>query len=283
MAVTVDPAEKDSGEPASPFCQTCQRRSDPAAIGHKVGLCHCSSCGAYSCRWCWADAVDACPACAFQFAVPVVRVVTPRVRVASVLRRMDARRSIAGAALVMVAVVLAVTLGSGIRATGGVEGAVFVPSDRAGRSVGPSPSGSPKGTAGGSAGATTAPSGPARPFPTAAGGNDGGTTSTPAPNPAPTPTPTPSPKATPTPIPTPRPTPRPTATPNPTPKPTPGCLTVPSLKGKTVQGARTAWTAAGFTGSFTPAHGQDTKVVQTQSQTAGACLPATTSIVVTAT
>jgi beta-lactam-binding protein with PASTA domain len=57
---------------------------------------------------------------------------------------------------------------------------------------------------------------------------------------------------------------------------------VPSLKGKTVQDARTAWTAAGFTGSFTPAHGQDTKIVKSQNPNPGACLPATTGIVVTA-
>jgi hypothetical protein len=52
----------------------------------------------------------------------------------------------------------------------------------------------------------------------------------------------------------------------------------------TVQDARAAWTAAGFTGAFKPkpAPGQDTRIVQTQSQTAGACLPPTTGIVVTA-
>jgi hypothetical protein len=50
----------------------------------------------------------------------------------------------------------------------------------------------------------------------------------------------------------------------------------------TVQNARTAWTAAGFTGSFTPLHGQDTKIVKSQDPNPGACLPATTGIVVTA-
>jgi hypothetical protein len=58
-------------------------------------------------------------------------------------------------------------------------------------------------------------------------------------------------------------------------------VTVPTLTGLTITTARTAWTAAGFTGSFSPVHGNDTKIVLTQSQTPGACLPAETSIVVT--
>jgi hypothetical protein len=196
---------------------------------------------------------------------------------------MDARRSIAAAALAVVAVVLAVTLGSGIRTTGGVEGAVFVPSGGTGSGARLSPGASASGSVGASADPTMAPSGPARPVATPAGGNDGGTTPGHTSNPASTPKPGPTPKPTPIPTSRPTPTPNPTATPNPT--PTPGCITVPSLKGMTVQDARAAWTAAGFTGAFRPkpAPGQDTKVVQTQSQTAGACLPATSGVVVTAT
>jgi hypothetical protein len=53
------------------------------------------------------------------------------------------------------------------------------------------------------------------------------------------------------------------------------------LVGQTVSHARTAWTAAGFTGSFTPTFGQNNKVVLTQSELPGLCLPASTSIVVT--
>jgi hypothetical protein len=49
----------------------------------------------------------------------------------------------------------------------------------------------------------------------------------------------------------------------------------------TIANARAAWTAAGFIGPFTPAFGLNTKVVETQSQTPGACLPAATGIVVT--
>ncbi len=304
MTVTVYPTPQDSGEPASPFCQVCLVRSDPAAIGHKVGLCHCSSCGAYSCRWCWADAAGVCPACAFPFAVEAVPAavgvvalaVTRRVRIASVLRRMDARRSIAGGALAVVAVVLAVTLAGGIRTTGGVEGAIYVPSDGAGSiarsSSAPSGSGRATGTAGASVGPTTAASAPVRPNPTPQGQNGGPPptrTSTPTANPGPTsqPTAVPTPRATPAPTPTPRPTPRPTPgptpTPTPTPKPTPTCLTVPSLVGKNVSAARAAWTAAGFTGSFTPLNGHDAKIVKTQNQTPGSCLPADTAIVVTTT
>jgi hypothetical protein len=53
------------------------------------------------------------------------------------------------------------------------------------------------------------------------------------------------------------------------------------MVGLTVSNARAAWTAAGFSGSFSPAAGQNNKIVQTQSLPAGGCLPATTSIVVT--
>jgi hypothetical protein len=59
------------------------------------------------------------------------------------------------------------------------------------------------------------------------------------------------------------------------------CETVPLLIGQTVANARTAWADAGFTGSFTPAVGQNNKLVLTQSQVPGLCLPASTSIVVT--
>jgi hypothetical protein len=49
----------------------------------------------------------------------------------------------------------------------------------------------------------------------------------------------------------------------------------------TVGSARAAWTAAGFSGSFSPAFGLTNKVVRTQSETSGACLPAGSSVVVT--
>jgi Flp pilus assembly protein TadG len=74
-----------------------------------------------------------------------------------------------------------------------------------------------------------------------------------------------------------------TATPGPTPTPTPACLTVPDLAnppGETVAQARNEWTAAGFTGAFSP-NGQNSKIVTGQNRTPGACLPLATSVTVT--
>lgn len=121
-----------------------------------------------------------------------------------------------------------------------------------------------------------------------------GTTPTPSPIPLPpppsplaSPTPSPTPMTTPTPTPmttpTPTPVPAPTATPTPapTPGPTPGCATVPNLVGMTVSQARSAWADAGFTGVFTPTVGQNNKIVESQSQAVGDCLPITVPISVT--
>lgn len=99
----------------------------------------------------------------------------------------------------------------------------------------------------------------------------------------PTPTPSPSPSPSPTPSPTPTGTPAPTGTPtaSPTPSPTPpACRTVPTMVGGTVGDARAAWTAAGFTGAFSP-NGQNNKTVLTQSQAPNSCIPATSSVTVT--
>jgi hypothetical protein len=56
---------------------------------------------------------------------------------------------------------------------------------------------------------------------------------------------------------------------------------VPDLVGLAVAEARAAWTAAGFTGAFNPAFGLNNKLVETQDQALGACLPATTTVTVT--
>jgi hypothetical protein len=56
---------------------------------------------------------------------------------------------------------------------------------------------------------------------------------------------------------------------------------VPELRGLTVSAARAAWTRAGFTGAFVPGNGHGNMIVLTQNRTAGACLPATSTIVVT--
>jgi hypothetical protein len=49
----------------------------------------------------------------------------------------------------------------------------------------------------------------------------------------------------------------------------------------TVSDARAAWATAGFAGAFTPAAGLNNKIVETQSQAAGTCLPVATAIAVT--
>ena len=110
--------------------------------------------------------------------------------------------------------------------------------------------------------------------------------SPPSPTPTPTPTslpfpPLPTPTPDPTAAPTPGPTPTPAPTPDPTTAPTPECSVVPNLVGLTVANARAGWADAGFTGSFTPGAGLNNKIVESQSQAVGACLPATTLVTVT--
>jgi beta-lactam-binding protein with PASTA domain len=61
----------------------------------------------------------------------------------------------------------------------------------------------------------------------------------------------------------------------------PPCVTVPNLIGMTVAEARAAWSAAGFTGSFSPASGSSTRIVVSQNRTAGSCLAASTTVTVT--
>ncbi|HTC86628.1 MAG TPA: hypothetical protein VK656_07975 [Candidatus Acidoferrum sp.] len=56
---------------------------------------------------------------------------------------------------------------------------------------------------------------------------------------------------------------------------------MPKLTGMSVWHARFVWYEAGFTGWFSPAFGHDHETVRTQSQTAGDCLPAKTTMVVT--
>jgi hypothetical protein len=134
----------------------------------------------------------------------------------------------------------------------------------------------PRPTAGPGPGPTL---GPPKPTP----GTPPGPTPTPTPMlftpPPPSPSATPEPTFGPTPSPTPAPTPVPT--PQPTPDPAPECGVVPDLVGLTVANARVEWAEAGFTGGFIPAAGLINKIVESQSQVAGACLPATTSVTVT--
>ena len=53
------------------------------------------------------------------------------------------------------------------------------------------------------------------------------------------------------------------------------------MVGLTVAKARNAWTGAGFTGTFSAPTGPAKAIVTSQSQPAGACLPADTGITVT--
>jgi Flp pilus assembly protein TadG len=100
-------------------------------------------------------------------------------------------------------------------------------------------------------------------------------------SPAPTIAPTPVPTATS--APTAAPTPGPTVVP--TPAPTPTCRLVPTLEGFTVSQARAKWQAAGFTGAFSPANGQNNKTVITQStnpsSVPGDCIPPSSTVQVT--
>ena len=64
-----------------------------------------------------------------------------------------------------------------------------------------------------------------------------------------------------------------------------GNINVPALSGLTLVEARTTWTDAGFTGTFTPSAGEDAKVVLTQTVSpatpAGGCVAPTASVSVT--
>ncbi len=70
--------------------------------------------------------------------------------------------------------------------------------------------------------------------------------------------------------------------PNPTPAPCDAThFAVPNLVGLTVSAARASWTAAGFTGSFTPGSGHNGQTVTGQVPDVGSCRLASQAIVVT--
>lgn len=58
-------------------------------------------------------------------------------------------------------------------------------------------------------------------------------------------------------------------------------ILVPNMIGLTVAGARTTWTSAGFTGTFTPATGNDADTVTGQNPSPNLCRPAATNLIVT--
>jgi outer membrane biosynthesis protein TonB len=190
---------------------------------------------------------------------------------------------VAAGTIVLAIALLIINIGASFRPTGGVDG------DVADTETGLTPSSS-LAVAASSNSSTGVPSSPtatsSNPTQTAAPGEVVGPppphVGTPAPTatPAPTPKPTPAPTPKPTPARTPRPTPAPTPHPTASPAPTPTCKVVPDLVGKKVSAARSTWTGAGFTGSFSP-NGQNNLTVATQNRTPGACLPPTTTITVT--
>lgn len=309
MLSAPDPA-LPSGEPPRPVCQRCGRSVDESAIGAQVGLCHCMVCEVYGCRWCWADADGTCPSCGVRYAPAALLAVLPAddpaaatavVAGAAALaggrgaamagRRPDIRAPLAIGTLVVALAVLGLAFGGPLGSTAGsievtpTPALAVIAGDES--NAPGSPSAAPSGDAIASDHASSTPTstdrtrgGTATPdgTPTTDGSSPEppAATATPAGRSGPTPPPTATPA--PTPVPTPTPTPRPT----PTPDPTPSCEVVPNLVGSTVAAARTAWTAAGFTGSFAPAKGHDAWIVQTQSQGAGGCLPVATAITVTA-
>ena len=254
-------AAQSSGDPPLPYCERCGKQVDQTTIGPLVGLCHCPSCNGYVCRWCWADAAGACPACGIvPFADAAAAGVAGVSGPALPQGRRDLRAPIAVGAIFLVVSALAVIVGSPFRPARAVEGAVAT--SAAVTSASPSPGLSPlPSPSGGLTSATAGASTAASPLPTAA-------------TPSPIGTPVLPPRSA-----TPTPPPRPTVTPTPT--PTPMCKTVPDLVGRTVSNARAVWTAFGFTGSFSPAAGLNKKTVRTQSEAAGGCRPSTTTIVVT--
>lgn len=295
-----------TGAPPEPVCQRCGRDVDPAAIGAQVGLCHCLVCEVYACRRCWIDAEGRCPGCGVRYAVAEAAGVAAGVSAATGVsaaaggvavasrvdaaewsvaadgqpattgRRPDLRAPLAIGTLVLALALLALAVGGPFGSMAGSDNQSAPPSSFAIASPGsvafdPSSSG-PSGAAEESADPSTIP-GSTTPDPTDADVTGPGPASPDVPTAAPTATPTNTPRPTRTPTPTPPPA--------PTPGPTPACKTVPNLIGSTFAAARATWTAAGFSGSFTPTNGLNTKAVLTQDQTAGACLPASTAITVT--
>jgi hypothetical protein len=296
-----DPA-LPAGEPPRAVCQRCGRPVDEGAIGTQVGLCHCMVCEVYACRWCWADADGTCPSCGVRYAPAALLAVgpvdDPGVATAVVAgavglagasgsamagRRPDIRAPLAIGTLVVALAVLGLAFGGPLGSTAGSIEATPSPALAVTDSDAPGATGSPAATPSGDAIASEAPSGVPTPTVRAPGTTTAPDGSTPEPlavTPTSIPTATPTPPPTATPAPTPVPTPRPTPRPTPTPSPTPSCEVVPNLVGSTVAAARTAWTAAGFTGAFSPTLGHNAAIVTTQDRSVGACLAPSTTVTV---
>ena len=284
------------GQPPPPVCQRCGRSVEVGAIGAQVGLCHCMICEVYACRWCWADADGTCPSCGVRYAPAALLAVGPAddAGVASAVatgavvagaggpsapgRRPDIRAPLAIGTLVVALALLGLAFGGPLGSTAGFTEATPTPALAVVASPASDATGSPSVNPSVDAIASEAPiprptSRTRRPDSTAT--TDGNTPEPPTAAPTPAATPAPTPRPTATPVRTPSPTPRPT----PTPQPTPSCKVVPELVGSTVAAARAAWTAAGFTGAFSPL-GHNAAIVTKQNHAAGACLAPSTTVTV---
>jgi hypothetical protein len=290
------------GEPPRPVCQRCGRSVDEGAIGAQVGLCHCMICEVYACRWCWADGDGTCPSCGVRYAPAALlavgqadelgvatAVVTGAVvadagepstsavvagagALSTLGRRPDIRAPLAIGTLVVALALLGLAFGGPLGSTAGSIGATPTPAFAVVAGTGSDATGSPSAAASSGDGiGSSAPSA----VPTSTGRLPASTPEPPTATPTPAVTSAPAPRTTATPVRTPR----PTAKPTPTPQPTPTCKVVPQLVGSTVGAARAAWTAAGFTGAFSPL-GHNAAIVTKQNHAAGACLAASTTITV---
>ena len=288
--------EPAPGVPPKPVCQRCGRSVDEGAIGAQVGLCHCMVCEVYGCRWCWADADGTCPSCGVRYAPATLLAVGPAddpgVATAAVAgavalaggrgsamagRRPDIRAPLAIGTLVVALALLGLAFGGPLGSTAGSTEATPTPAFAVTASDAPKATGFRAASSGDASEAPSVVPISTTRVPGSTAAPDGSTPEPLAVTPTSTALATPTPATpAPTPVPTPRPTPRPT----PTPSPTPSCKVVPNLVGSTVAAARTAWTAAGFTGAFSPTLGHNAAIVTSQNQSVGACLAPSTTVTV---
>ena len=317
MRAWSDIAPSVTGSPL-PFCERCGAKIGSGSAVTRFGLRACEACGIYACAKCWSVAAGACPGCGRRAPEPWGPSKPARPGLSMDLPQPSRGRLAFSGLVVSVSALLLVGLTS-MQPAGSVESALATPGAAeamidpvASQAPGPLDAATPNGSASppptterptatiersepdapvrtaGEPGRSS--SGPAVPSPTEGSDPTPRRTASPTPRqgtpvpptPPPTIAPTPSVPVDPTPPPTPVATPAPPPpTSPPTPDPTPECVEVPNLVGITVGEARQAWLDAGFTGSFSPASGLVNKVVETQSQTAGSCLSASSSIAVT--
>jgi hypothetical protein len=280
-----------------PFCERCGNLIGPASALLRIGLSMCPTCGVYACDRCWTRAAGWCPGCGISAsaaaAVGAAAAVsaTAAVGVAGdsggALHRLPrawrAPIVMAGVGtVVIVASVLAFTIGGRVRPAGELELALGTPA--AVSSATPGDGQSPPSSFSAGVAAPTSSWVALSPAPTVAPQIPSATpvlpsgTVEPAPTPPPKPAPTPPPTPAPTPRPTPAPTPRPT--PAPTPRPTSCALPAPQLVGEHRNSATGIWSGAGFTGAVTALPGNGNYVIASQDLLAGQMYPCDASVTV---